>query len=68
MGRPRTLTYDECCKTMRGDHLKRHMKKHVGEMKNFDEAETHRSGTCGEMKNVDEAETHRSGTSSVSCG
>ena len=52
---------------MRGDNLKIHMKKHVGEMKNVDEVETHRSGACGEIRNVDGAETHSNGTSSVKC-
>ena len=43
-----------CLKTMRGDHLKRHMKQHEKKPQPIDEAETHRSG---EMKNVDKTET-----------
>ena len=67
MARHLEKTCDVCCKTMRGDHLKRHMKRHEKKPYSIDEAQTHRSGTCAEMKNVDQAETHMSGTSSAKC-
>ena len=44
-GGNKQVTCTICLKTMRSDHLKRHMKQHVGEIRNVDEAETHRSGT-----------------------
>ena len=59
MGRSRPQTCDVCFKTMRGDNLKKHMKKHDIKPQLIDEAESHSSG---EMKNVDEAEN---GTSSM---
>ena len=37
MGRPRTVTCNVCCKTMRGDYLKRHMKKHENKPQSIDE-------------------------------
>ena len=46
-----------CLKTMRGDHLKRHMKVHQKKPQPIHEAESHSSV---EMKNVDEAETKSS--------
>ena len=38
MGRPVEKTCDVCCKTMIGDFSKRHMKQHVGKIRNDDEA------------------------------
>ena len=38
MGRPVEKTCDVCCKTMRCDTLKRHMKQHVVKIRNDDEA------------------------------
>ena len=40
MGRHRTMTCNLCCKTIRGDHLKIHMKKHENKPQSIDEAET----------------------------
>ena len=51
-----------CLKTMRGDHLKRHMKRHEKKPYSIYEAITYFCETCGEIKNVDEADTHSSGT------
>ena len=65
MGRNLEKTCDVCCKTMRNDNLKRHMKCHEKKPYSIYQAETHKSGTCGEMKNVDEAGW--SGTSSAKC-
>ena len=48
-------TWGICLKTVRGDHLKRHMKHHEKKPYSIDESQTHRSGTSGEMKNVDDA-------------
>ena len=50
-----------CLKTMRGDNLTRHIKRHEKKPLSIDESQTHSSG---EMKNVDDAGT---GTSSVKC-
>ena len=38
MGRHLQKTCDVCCKTMRGDNLKRDMKQDVGKIRNDDEA------------------------------
>ena len=54
MGRNLAKTCGICLKTMRGDTLKRHMKRHEKKPYSIDESQTHRSG---EMKNVDQAET-----------
>ena len=48
------MTCNVCCKTMRGDQLKRHMKVHVMEIGNV-------------VENTYEAGTNRSVTSSVKC-
>ena len=62
MARHLEKTCDVCCKTMRGDHLKRHMKRHEKNPYSIYKAKTHKSGICGQMKNVDKA-----GTSSAKC-
>ena len=61
MGRPKTKTCDVCCKTMRGDPLKRHMKTHEIKQQLRDEAESYRNDEFGEMKHIDEVENPRYG-------
>ena len=57
MGRHLQKTCPICLKTMRGDTLKRHMRRHEKKPYSIDESQTY---TSGEMKNVDETETKTS--------
>ena len=57
MGRNMQKTCPICLKTMRGDNLKRHMRRHEKKPYSIDESQTY---TSGEMKNVDETQTKTS--------
>ena len=61
MGRNKHVTLNVCCKTMRGDNLKGHMKKHEIKQQLRDEAESSRSDAFGEMKHIDKDENPRHG-------
>ena len=56
MGRNLRKTCAICLKTMRGDHLKGHMKRHVCKIGNVDEAETGASSVKYTSSNFDELE------------
>merc|ERR1711888_219711 len=49
-----------CCKTIRGDHLKRHMKRQEKKTNVIYEFETPRSDAFGEMKHFDKDESSMS--------